>query len=130
LRQAKVDRQVLVQKIKDVGESEKGGEVTVTPDEYNDYLKAAYKAAKFEKPRNLIGLTKSLPPEEMKKLLITNETVNDDDLHHLADARANAVRAALSSKIDPARLFIVPPKLTADDIKDQSKTTRADLSLE
>jgi hypothetical protein len=130
LRFAKVDHQVLLQKIKDVGESEKGGEVTVSPDEYDDYLKAVYKVAKFEKPRNLIGLAKSLPPEEMKKLLITNETVNDDDLHHLADARADAVRAALSRKIDPARLFIVPPKLSADDIKDQSKTTRADLSLE
>ena len=50
--------------------------------------------------------------------------------NHLAEARANAVRKALSAKIDPARLFIVPPKLNADEIKDGGKTTRADLSLQ
>ena len=130
LRQAKVDHEVQLQKIKDTVESEGGGAVTVTKDEYDEYLKKAYKAAQFEKPRNLIGLTKSLPPDAMKQLMITNTSVTDDDLHHLADARADAVRAALSPKIDPARLFIVPPKLTADDIKDSSPTTRVDLSLQ
>ena len=128
---AKIDRQVLAQKIKDTGEPEGGAEVMVGKDEYDKYLTKAYKATKFDKPRNMIGLTKSLPPEEMKKLMAAHEQVTDDDLRHLADARANAVRAALSSrKIEPARLFIVAPKLNADDVKDQSKTTRADLTLE
>jgi hypothetical protein len=131
LRLAKVDQQVLEQKIKDTGEPEGGAPVTVGKDEYNEYLTKAYKAAKFDKPRNMLGLTKSIPPDEMIKLLAANEKVTDDDLRHLADARANAVRAALSKrKIEPARLFIVPPKLNADDIKDQSKTTRTDLTLE
>jgi len=131
LRLAKVDQQVLEQKIKDTGEPEGGAPVTVGKDEYDEYLTKAYKAAKFDKPRNMLGLTKSIPPDEMIKLMAANEKVTDDDLRHLADARANAVRAALSNrKIEPARLFIVPPKLNADDIKDQSKTTRTDLTLE
>ncbi|MGO9265522.1 MAG: DUF748 domain-containing protein [Candidatus Binataceae bacterium] len=131
LRLAKIDQQVLEQKIKDTGEPEGGAPVTVGKDEYDEYLTKAYKAAKFDKPRNMLGLTKSIPPDEMIKLMAANEKVTDDDLHHLADARANAVRAALSNrKIAPARLFIVPPKLNADDIKDQSKTTRTDLTLE
>jgi hypothetical protein len=66
----------------------------------------------------------------MKKLLIAHQTVSDDDLHHLAEARASAVRAALSQKIDPARLFLLPPKLNANEVKDQGKTSRVDLTLE
>ncbi len=104
--------------------------VEVTPDEYNKYLKRAYKAAKFDKPRDLLGLDKSLPPDEMKKLMIANTKVTDADLKQLAEARANAVRKALSGKIDPARLMVVAPKLNADGIKDNGKTTRADLSPE
>ncbi len=104
--------------------------VEVTPDEYNKYLKRAYKAAKFDKPRDLLGLDKSLPPDEMKKLMIANTKVTDADLKQLAEARANAVRKALSGKIDPARLVVVAPKLNADGIKDSGKTTRADLSPE
>ncbi|HXR25251.1 MAG TPA: DUF748 domain-containing protein, partial [Candidatus Binataceae bacterium] len=131
IRLAKIDQQVLEQKIKDTGEPEGGAPVTVGKDEYDEYLTKAYKAAKFDKPRNMLGFTKSIPPDEMIKLMAANEKVTDDDLHHLADARANAVRAALSNrKIEPARLFILPPKLNADDIKDQSKTTRTDLTLE
>jgi hypothetical protein len=129
LRLAKVDHTVLEQKIKAEGEPENAAAPPLTPDEYNVYLAKAYKAAKIDKPRDFIGLAKSLPPDEMKKLLATSEKVTDDDLHHLADARANAVRAALSKSVDPARLFIVPPKLNADDIKDKGKPTRADLSL-
>jgi hypothetical protein len=131
LRLAKVDRQVLAEKIKDTGETENGAPVTVGKDEYDKYLKQAYKAAKFDKPRNMVGLTKSLPPDEMKKLMAAHVQITDDDLHHLADARAEAVRAGLNSrKIEPARLFVLPPKLNAADLKGQGKTTRADLTLE
>jgi hypothetical protein len=52
-------------------------------------------------------------------------------LQHLADWRAQAVRAYLSSKqVDSSRMFIVAPKLDASGIKDQGKTTRVDLSLQ
>ncbi|HLW69668.1 MAG TPA: DUF748 domain-containing protein [Candidatus Binataceae bacterium] len=130
LREAKVDHLVREQQLKAGGESESGAETPLTKDDYDKYLAKVYKAAKFEKPKDLIGLTKSLPPDEMKKLLIANQKVSDEDLHQLADARANAVRAALSQKIAPSRLFILPSKLNANDIKDKGKTTRADLSLE
>jgi hypothetical protein len=67
----------------------------------------------------------------MKKLILTNTTVSDEDLQHLADWRAQAVRAYLSSKqVDSSRMFIVAPKLDASGIKDQGKTTRVDLSLQ
>jgi len=133
LPEALVAQSVAKQKLLDKDQSAANvdlASVQVTPDEYNRYLRRAYKAAKFDKPRNLLGLDKSLPADEMKKLMIANIKVTDGDLKQLAEARANAVRTALSAKIDPARLIVVPPKLNADGIKDNGKTTRADLSLE
>jgi hypothetical protein len=133
LRDALVAQSIARQKIKDTDQDESKvdlASVQITPDEYDKYLKRAYKAADFPKPRDLLGLNKSLPPDEMKKLMLTNTKVTDDDLKHLADARANAVRQALSAKIDPARLIVTPPKLNADGIKDSGKTTRVGFSLE
>lgn len=99
------------------------------PDEYNKYLKRAYRHAKFPKPRDLIGLTKSQPPEVMRKLLETNAPVNADALRHLAERRADAVRQWLHGKIDDSRVFVLAPKLDAKGIDDHGKTTRADFGL-
>ncbi len=131
-REAKLARAVKAQKIEYLGGSDAANpaSVEVAPEEYDKYLERAYKAAKFAKPRNAIGLTKSLPPDQMKKLMLENIQVTDKDLHDLADARANAVRKALAAKVDPARLFESAPKLDASGIKDKDATTRADLSVE
>jgi hypothetical protein len=93
------------------------------------YLTRVYKTATFPKPRDFLGLDKSLPPDEMKKLLLTHMEITDEDLQHLADRRANAVRQWLSGQVDPGRLFVVAPTLETDGIKDKGKTTRVDLSL-
>jgi hypothetical protein len=128
LHEAKVDDEVIA-RLKD-SEGAVAAKGQIPPDLYDKYLKKVYKAAKFEKPRNAIGLEKSLPPDEMKKLLVTNMAVTDDDLKKLADARAEAVRTYLSTKIDPSRLVIAAPKLDASGISDQGKSTRADLTLQ
>jgi hypothetical protein len=126
LRQTMLDREIAAQA--------PGGDVEDTsklpPKRYDKYLERAYKAAKFPKPRNFIGMAKSLPPDEMKKLMLANIHVTADDLRQLADARANAVRQYLSKQINPSRLFITAPKLDASGIKDGGKTSRADLSLQ
>ena len=77
----------------------------------------------------MIGLAKSLPPEEMRKLMETNVQVTDADLRELAQRRANAVHVALAERVDPGRLFVVAPKLNAEGIKDKGKTTRVDFAL-
>jgi hypothetical protein len=133
LREAMLEQRIKLQKLKDLGSSGENvtlASVQVAPDEYDKYLKRAYHAAKFVKPRNFVGLEKSLPPDEMKKLMITNTEVTDQDLTKLAGARANTVRQALGKTIDPSRLFVIAPRLNPDGIKDKGKTTRADLSLE
>lgn len=128
LRRTAVDRQIREQKLKDAGDAAEA-DATVTPEEQNKYLERAYKAAKFPKPRNMIGLAKSLPPEEMRKLMETNVQVTDADLRELAQRRANAVHVALAERVDPGRLFVVAPKLNAEGIKDKGKTTRVDFAL-
>ncbi|MEQ6349919.1 DUF748 domain-containing protein [Ralstonia pseudosolanacearum] len=128
LRRETVNRQIREQKLKDAGDATEA-DSTVKPDEMDKYLERAYKAAKFPKPRNVIGLAKSLPPDEMRKLMETNVQVTDSDLRELAQRRANAVHVALAERVEPARLFVVAPKLDPEGIKDKGKTSRVDFSL-
>ncbi len=128
VRRETVNRQIREQKLKDAGDTAEA-DSTVKPEEMDKYLERAYKAAKFPKPRNVIGLAKSLPPDEMRKLMETNVQVTDSDLRDLAQRRANAVHVALAERVEPARLFVVAPKLDAEGIKDKGKTTRVDFSL-
>jgi hypothetical protein len=133
LHYAMLDRLIKEQKIKELankGENVNPAEVEVTQADYDKYLKRVYKAAKFEKPRDFLGLDKSLPPDEMKKLLIAHITVTDADLKRLADKRAEVVHQQLAKQVDPARLFIIAPKLNAEGIKGKGKTMRVDLSLD
>ncbi|MFL9920803.1 DUF748 domain-containing protein [Paraburkholderia fungorum] len=132
LRTQYVERQVKQQKIKDVvgnGESVDLSTVTVDPKEYDKYLTKAYKAADFKKPRNLVGLTKSLPDDEMKSALAANAPIDDASLRQLAQQRAQAVQQYFDGKIDSSRVFIVAPKLNADGIKDKGATSRVDFGL-
>ncbi len=130
LREAILMRQIRAQKIAAAGSAAAGADaVELTPTEYDKYLGRVYAAAKFPKPSNFLGMDKSLPPDEMKKLLLTNTEVTDKALAQLASARAGAVRKSLSAKIDPSRLFVLPSKLNANGIQ-AGATTRVDLSLE
>jgi len=129
LREARLTSLLRMWKIKDIGGDEDADRVQLTPEEYDAYLTRVYKTATFPKPRGFLGLDKSLPPDEMKKLLLTNMEITDQDLQHLADGRANAVRQWLSGQVDPGRLSVVAPTLNTDGIQDKGKTTRVDLSL-
>jgi uncharacterized protein involved in outer membrane biogenesis len=129
LREARLASLIRMQKIQDVGGHEDPDRVPLTPEEYDAYLTRVYKAATFPKPRGFLGWDKSLPPDEMKKLVLTHMEITDQDLQHLANGRAHAVRQWLSGQVDPGRLFVGPPTLTADGIKGKGKTTRVDLSL-
>jgi hypothetical protein len=130
LREAMLTDEMKAEKIKDTGSGADSDGVALSPNEYSKYLKRSYKSAKFAKPSNFLGLDKSVPPEDMKKLLLANTQVTDRDLKRLADKRAAVVRRFMSEKVDPERLFLVAPKLTADGIQDKGKTTRVDLSFE
>jgi hypothetical protein len=132
LRTAYVDRLVQQEKVKEVvghGESVDPSTVKVDPKEYDDYLTKAYKDADFKKPRNFIGLTKSIPADDMKTALAEHAPIDDASLRALAQQRAQAVQQYFEGKVDASRVFIVAPKLDAKDIKDKGATARVDFGL-
>jgi len=132
LRARYVDRLVKQQKIKDVvgnGQSVDLSSVTVDPKEYDKYLTKAYKSADFKKPRNFVGLTKSMPDDDMKSALAANAPIDEASLRQLAQQRAQSVQQYLDGKIDSSRVFIVAPKLDAGGINDKGATTRVDFGL-
>lgn len=89
---------------------EKRKDGAMAAEEYSSHLARAYQHAKFPKPRNLIGLAKDLPANEMEKLMLANQAVTDNDLRTLATARAQATQAWLveQGQLPLARIFLLP----------------------
>jgi hypothetical protein len=85
----------------------------IMPEEHQVYLWKAYKAAPMEKPRNALGLTKKLPPEEIEERLRASVAVGEDDVRQLAAARAKTVLSFLqeAGPVAPDRLFLQHPEL-------------------
>jgi len=88
-------------------------DLTIDPGERGALLEAAYKEEKFAKPKNGVGLEKTLAPAEMESLMLSNTRVEDDDLKALALRRATAVQSALAKAVPggASRLFLVTPRL-------------------
>jgi uncharacterized protein involved in outer membrane biogenesis len=136
LRRVSIENKVRAQKFKELARQEKApksvDDVEVSKDEYERYLRAAYDDESFPKPRNVIGLAKSLPVPEMDSLMLKYAKVSDDDVHQLANRRAQVVRdQLLAAKISADRLFIVAAKpLTKEEqAKIKAKPSRVDFSL-
>ncbi|MBF0507034.1 MAG: hypothetical protein HQL09_09380, partial [Nitrospirae bacterium] len=128
-------RKVKAQKLKDL--AKKGmavpslDAITVTDKEYPEYLKRAYSEEKFPKPRNFIGIAKSLPVPEMEKLMLANTKVTEEDLRALASQRAMAVKDYIlkSKQVEPGRVFLVETGSLEPQKKEQAKKSRVDLVL-
>jgi hypothetical protein len=135
LRRFRFEQQVKAQKLKDLvkqGSSAKSlDEVKVEPTEYEKYLTKAYKAAKFPKPRNVIGIPKDLPPAEMEKLMLTNIPVSNEDLVALANERAQIAKNFITKdeQVPLERVFLLAPKVEAPKADDKLKASRVDFSL-
>jgi len=106
-------------------------EVKIDKQEYEKYLKAAYKAEKFPKPRNILGIAKDLPVPEMEKLMLTHIEIADTDLRSLASQRSMKTKDAIlkSGQIEPDRIFILEPKSLAPEKKEKLKDSRVDFKL-
>jgi uncharacterized protein involved in outer membrane biogenesis len=134
LRRVMFLRELKEQKYEDMSKKERPAnvdQVGIKPDEYNKYLKKAYKAAKFPKPKGFLGFEKSLPPPEMEKLMLTNIKVTQDDLRQLSIQRADNVRSYLmtTGKVAADRLFITRPQNIAVKEEKDKKASRVDFSL-
>jgi hypothetical protein len=111
LKKALVERKVRMAKRErtDEGEIENADAIEVNAEEYPGLLTRVYRDGDFEKPRNFIGMAKTLPVEEMQKLLMQNTQTGEEELRALADRRARAVRDALIERgVSTDRLFLLP----------------------
>ena len=135
LKLYRFERKLKAQKLNDEEEKEGEGtsldEVKIEQDEYLKYLTMAYKKEPFPKPRNMVGLVKSLPQEEMETLMFTHIEVTDEDLHELAKQRAVAVRDYLlkTGQLEAGRLFLVEAKSIFAQQNDAVKGSRVELSV-
>ena len=136
MRRAKFESKVRAAKVRQLtrggGESVDPGKVTISDQERPALIATVYSDEKIpDKPRNVIGIAKTIPAPEMEQLILKNLAATPDDLRALATARAGAVRDYLehTGKVSRDRLFLVEPKLTAEGIKDKGAPTRVDFSL-
>ena len=118
LKQARMAQKVRAQKREDL--TRKGVEtgsidsIEISDKEYPALLERVYRDEKFPKPRNMVGRVKSLPVEEMEKLILANSVIDDDDLRELGNQRAGAVRDWLAGReIAAERMFVLPARLEA-----------------
>ena len=99
-------------------------EVRVLPAEYADFLKRAYDRESFEKPRNVIGIARTLPVAETEKLILANTEIGEQQLRDLAARRAETVRDWMvkAGGIGGERIFLVAPR---DDSSDKDSRAKA-----
>lgn len=136
LKRAALERRVRHAKRKALqadGKPAPPGRVEVSPAEYPDLLKQVYRDADFPKPRNAIGLTRSLPVDEMEKLLLAHIEVGPEDAAGLANRRAQEAKDWLlkTGKVSADRLFIVSttPDDDGEDGGTKKPAARVDFSL-
>ncbi|SFO34702.1 DUF748 domain-containing protein [Nitrosospira briensis] len=134
LKRSLLERRVKAQKL---SEKVKKGEavdslrdVELSDEEYARYLTMAYKEAKFVKPKNVIGLTKSLPVPEMEQLMLANIDAGDNEMRQLAERRAQAARDWVIERGGVAgdRVFVLAPKIEAEADGEKSGS-RVEFSL-
>ncbi|MCM3563738.1 DUF748 domain-containing protein [Hydrogenophaga intermedia] len=103
-------------------------DVRVEPAERDELLREAYRRADIPKPRNLIGIARDLPPQEMEALLLAAQVPGDEAMRELAVARAVAVKDfLLGLKLGEDRVFLGAPR-TGSDGGDAARP-RAELQL-
>jgi hypothetical protein len=117
LRRAAVDNAMRREKMKWLAAAGNApasvADVSIDAAERERWLTAAYREAPLpERPRNVIGMLKDVPPAEMEAMLYANAKVDDEALKLLANARAEAVKEALAAKgVAGDRMFLLAPRL-------------------
>jgi hypothetical protein len=134
LKRAILDRKVKARKLLENVKKGEGSnsldDIQLSPDEYAKYLTLAYKEEKFDKPKNVIGLAKSLPVPEMEQLMLANISAGVNEMRELAEVRAENARDWLIEKgtIPGDRIFMLEPKVLAEADSKKS-ASRVEFSL-
>lgn len=134
LRLVKFDAKLRAAKVREIvrgGANVDPATVKIAPEERERLIGRVYDDEKIpDKPRNFLGIAKTIPAADMEKLIMATITVTEEDLRQLANDRAAAVRDRLSEqgKVPRERLFLVAPLLDASG-DDKLPPTRVDFSL-
>lgn len=107
-------------------------DVTIEPAEYASLLARVYDDTKLpDKPRNLLGIAKTVPVDEMERRLLDATKLDGNDPRWLAEARADVVRHDIedTGRVSPSRVFLVTPRLDAGGIDDRDVASRVDFAL-
>jgi hypothetical protein len=107
LRKMKNEKFLALVKEKKNVDGQSAETMEILPQEQSTWLKAVYRKEKFPKPRNIIGLVKDIPDDEMRKLILAHTVVGSEELQNLARDRAVTVRNFLvdEGKLTPERIF-------------------------
>jgi uncharacterized protein involved in outer membrane biogenesis len=96
-------------------------------------LRQVYQASNLPgRPRNLLGLLKDVPPEQMQSLLAAAQVADAEAMRQLALQRAVGLRDALLARGVPnARLFLASPRLHETESGAEAKpwVPRVDMAL-
>jgi len=135
LKRVAIERKVRNLKTRDLQESGTAlpeGGVVVAQEEYGALLARVFKAEPFDKPRNALGLHKSLATAEMEQLLIANTEIDNDDLLSLARRRGQAAKDWLAKKgqVPVERIYIVAAQgADGSGAGDKPASCRVDFTL-
>lgn len=104
--------------------------IQLLPEEYATYLAAVYKKEKFPKPRNVLGLIKTLHPGEMNKLIIANTIIGEPELKVLARERVDAVASYLVNEgnVPDERIFQVDDDIFKAPENDSLSRNRVEIN--
>jgi len=139
-----MEKQIKLAKLKKTETTRKGGEpdylgVTVSPEEYPQYLEQVYREALKTAPAEARKAAKETKPANgaekrtlMENFLLSRISIPDEDLRLLAIDRANRVISYLveQGKVEADRLFMVEPRLgTGEGEKLQTGKAMVEMSL-
>ncbi len=121
--------EALVKRGESVGEVD---QLQIEPAEYAALLTKAYESARIDaRPRNALGMLKTVPAVEMEKIILASYVISDDDLETLADQRAQAVRTRLLDQAGIAadRIFLLSSEGAAEPSDGKPAQARAEFLL-
>jgi hypothetical protein len=135
LKKKLLERKIRERKLDDLIEAGKPavpvGQVTISASEYDKYLSRVYSEANIPKPRNAIGLPKTLPRVDMERIIMEHTAVSDGDLRQLAQRRAETVKDQLlkSGQVEPGRIFLTSSAKLNPEKKEKLRDSRVDFRL-
>jgi uncharacterized protein involved in outer membrane biogenesis len=103
----------------------------LVPSQRDQLLARVYEQTALpDKPRNVLGFIRKLPPAEMEGLLRRAVVVSTDSARELAIRRGLAVREALVARgLSAERLFLGAPRLRVSGEDDAAWTPRVQLAI-